>query len=284
MKKYFTYSILQYKHSITLGEILNVGILFHFHDENRFELSYGGYSRLKSIYPDFDIQFFNGFLKVINEKIGSHINLFSGEGYKTDFIKYIHQNILKPDVSGLVFAEPVSIENVFESNKSAVDFFSKQFLPGIIIEKPKIISKHDDKYIFKQFSGYVFNQHKELENRVSKNEIIQTDKVKVKFDLSWSNKKHRRYVKPISFDLSNEQAIQEKAITHFGYLTQLIEYTKKHDIQFDFLLAKPQNRALKSAFENALDILDSVPTAKRLVRENELKVYSEETLEELLSL
>ena len=102
--------------------------------------------------------------------------------------------------------------------------------------------------------------------------------------MSWSNKKHRRYVKPISFDLSNEQAIQEKAITHFGYLTQLIEYTKKHDIQFDFLLAKPQNRALKSAFENALDILDSVPTAKRLVRENELKVYSEETLEELLSL
>lgn len=283
MKKYFTYSILQYKHTLTLGEILNVGILFHFHDENRFEFAYGGYSRLKSIYPDFDAPFFNGFLKVINDKIDKHIDLFSGDGYKSDFIRYIQQNILKPDVSGLVFADPVSVENVFESNKSAVDFFSKKFLPGIVIEKPQII-KHNESYIFKKYSGYIFEQHKDLEKFVTKNEVIQTKKVKVKFDLSWSNRKFRRFVKPISFDLSNEQAIQEKAMNHFGYLSHLIEYTQNNDIQLDFLLAKPQNRALKNAFENALDILDSVKTSKRLVRENELKDYSEETLEELLSL
>lgn len=285
MKKYFTYSILQYKHSLTLGEILNVGILFHFHDENKFEFSYGGYARLKSIYPDFDIQFFNGFLKAINEKIGSHINLFSGEGYKSDFVKYIQQNILKPDISGLIFAEPVSVENIFESNKVAVDFLSKQFLPGLITDKSKIISKHDEKYIFKQFSGYVFDKNKDLEDIVQKNEIITLDNnIKAKFDLSWSNKRHRRYIKPVSFDLSNTQAIQDKALSYLGFLTHLKHFNRNQNFQFDFLIAKPQNRDLKRDFENALDVLDSVKTSKRLVKENELKSYSDETLEELLSL
>jgi hypothetical protein len=51
MNKSIIYSILQYKHSLALGEILNVGILFYFPEEKQFEFALGDASRLKAIYP-----------------------------------------------------------------------------------------------------------------------------------------------------------------------------------------------------------------------------------------
>jgi hypothetical protein len=62
MSNYFTYSVLQYKHSLALGEILNVGILFYFPDDGCFEFINGDGSRVKSVYPDFDNSLFNGYL------------------------------------------------------------------------------------------------------------------------------------------------------------------------------------------------------------------------------
>ncbi len=54
MSNYFIYSVLQYKHSLALGEILNVGILFYFPADVKFEFVTCDATRAKLIYPDFN--------------------------------------------------------------------------------------------------------------------------------------------------------------------------------------------------------------------------------------
>ena len=41
MNSNLIYSILQYKHSLTLGEIINVGVLVYFPEDNHFQFAHG---------------------------------------------------------------------------------------------------------------------------------------------------------------------------------------------------------------------------------------------------
>ena len=143
MSNYLTYSILQYKHNLSLGESLNVGILFYFPDENIFEFVSGDGSRAKAIYPDFDNSLFNSYLKTIIDKVKIQSEVIKVSPNGIDFLKFIHSNILGEDAAGLIFREPSLVKNVFENRKIAVEEFSKLLLPVILVEKP-VIEKHNN--------------------------------------------------------------------------------------------------------------------------------------------
>ena len=68
MGKFFIYSVLQYKHSLSLKEILNVGVLFYFPDEQKFEFVSGGFSRIKGAYPMVDTHLLKSYIKEIEKK------------------------------------------------------------------------------------------------------------------------------------------------------------------------------------------------------------------------
>jgi len=279
MNNYFTYSVLQYKHSLALGESLNVGILFYFPIENSFEFVSGDGYRAKAIYHDFDNSLFNGYLKTIQTKIKKHVDLFNENPVSYDFAKYIHKYILAEDAAGLIFREPVNVKNVFGDKKKAVDEYSTILLPGINIEKPSII-KHNENYIIKKFNGYIFKLDKSLESKFKKNEVIKTNHFNLKFDLSWE-KKTNNYIKPINFDFSDEVSIQTKAAVFYSYITDLSDYTNKS--RFDFLITKPQDSTLNHAYENALDFLNNAKTTKQLITEDELENYSQNVLSEIMT-
>jgi len=279
MNNYFTYSVLQYKHSLALGESLNVGILFYFPIENSFEFVSGDGYRAKAIYHDFDNSLFNGYLKTIQTKIKKHVDLFNENPVSSDFAKYIHKYILAEDAAGLIFREPVNVKNVFGDKKKAVDEYSTILLPGINIEKPSII-KHNENYIIKKFNGYIFKLDKSLESKFKKNEVIKTNHFNLKFDLSWEKKTYN-YIKPINFDFSDEVSIQTKAAVFYSYITDLSDYTNKS--RFDFLITKPQDSTLNHAYENALDFLNNAKTTKQLITEDELENYSQNVLSEIMT-
>ena len=281
MTNYFTYSVLQYKHSLTLGESLNVGILFYFSEEDIFEFVSGDGYRAKAIYPDFDNSLFNGYLKVIISKVKNHIDLFNEKPIGFDFAKYVHKNILAEDAAGLIFREPTQVKNVFNDRKRAVNEYSKLLLPGINIEKPSII-KHNENYIIKKFNSYIFGQDRSLESKFEKNEIIKTKHFNIKFDLSWQ-KNTRNFIKPINFDFSDEISIQTKAAVFYSYITDLSEYASANNSRFDFLVSRPQNTVLCRSYENALDFLNSAKTSKHIITEDELETYSQNILSELSS-
>jgi len=279
MNNYFTYSVLQYKHSLTLGESLNVGILFYFPEDKFFEFVSGDGYRAKSIYPDFDNSLFNAYLKAITIKVKKHVDLFNENPVGSDFAAYIHKFILAEDAAGLIFREPATIKNVFGYRDKAIREYSKLLLPGIDIEKP-IIQKHNDNYIIKKFSGYFTGHNKELENKFIKNETVRTNHFNIKFDLAWQKSTHN-YIKPISFDFTDETSIQNKAGLFYSYLIDLSEYASSNQSRFDFLISKPQTSNLNRAYENALDFLDSAKSPKKLITEDSWETYSQNVISEL---
>lgn len=276
MNNFFTYSVLQYKHSLALGEILNVGILFYFPLENELEFVEGGAHRVKAIYPDFDNSLFNSFQKSILANIKNRVELFKESPSLTDFSNYIHKYILAQDASGLIFREPVSVKNVFGSKEQAINEYSKLLLLGINIEKP-IVTRHNEQFIIKQFNGYLLRQDKTINEKLIRNKTVKLRSTTVKFEYVLNN----NYIKPLSFDLSDVIAIQNKSAIIHSQLIQLNEFAKRNNARFDLLIAKPQNSNLENEYNNALDLIDSVPTKKKLVTQDNWDFYFKSTVKQL---
>ena len=290
----FTYSILQYHHSIVLGEAINVGILFQFPSEEKLEFVAGTGSRLKAIYPDFDQTVYGYLIKNIEKKLKEgQSTLFREINAKSDLKRFINSNILAEDATVLQFADPVNVlgrdrrseDSVEEEIRKAVDEFSKLLLPGIVTKKPEV-TKHNESFLIKRFTGYVFDKHKDLEKKFVKNEVIKTsvrgNEIEVKFDLSWQNGS-KNFIKPISFDLTEEKVIQDKSAANLGYLNLLGAYAKKHNYRFDFIVSEPQNKELYKTYENALGLIEFSDAPKRIIREKDLKSYADEAIEQLLA-
>lgn len=289
----FSYSILQYHHSIVLGEAINVGILFQFPSEEKLEFVAGTGSRLKAIYPDFDPTVYNYLIKNIEKKLKEEQStLFREINAKTDLKRFINSKILAEDATVLQFAGPVNVlgrdrrseGSIEDEIAKTVEEFSKLLLPGVITKTPAVV-KHNESFLIKRFTGYIFDRHKDLEKKFTKNEIIKTtirgNEVEVKFDLSWQNGS-KNFIKPISFDLTEEKAIQDKSATNLGYLNLLGSYATEHNYRFDFIVSEPQNRELYKTYENALGLIEFSDAPKRIIREKDLKSYSEEAIEQLL--
>jgi len=281
MSSHLTYSVLQYKHSLVLGESLNVGILFYFPEEDFIEFVSGDGTRAKAIYPDFDNSLYNAYLKSIIAKVNLKVDLFNQEYIGSDFAKYIHNFILPEDAAGLVFREPTYIEIETGNRRKVVNEYSKLLLPGINIVKPTII-KHNENYIIKQFNGYLFGKDKSLESKFRKDEIIETKNFKIKFDLTWE-KNSRNFIKTINFDFNDEVLLQNKAAISYCHLTDLKDYASTNKSRFDLLVSKPQDSNLIKTYENALDYLGSANTPKNLITEEHLQEYSLKVLDELTS-
>lgn len=284
MSKTFTYSILQYKHSVVLGEAINVGILFQFPEEEKIEFVSGNSSRLKAIYPDFDQTVYNYLIRVIEQKlIDINGSLFSGAVSKTDFKNFINSSILPEDATVLQFKPPSTAINSEGDLTILVDQFSKLLLPGIITKKPEII-RHNENFLIKKFVGYISEKNKSVEKKFEKNKVIKANvndsTLQLKFDLAWKNGS-TNLIRPVSFDLSDEQAIQNKSTQYLGHLTFLNEYAKENNLRFDFIVSKPQNPDLISSYQNALNILDMSKAPKRIITEVDLENYSEETVKYL---
>lgn len=286
MNATFTYSVLQYHHSLWLGEAINVGILFQFPREEKIEFVAGNAYRLKAIYPDFDQTVYNYLIKSIEKKlIEVNGSIFSGIASKSDFKKYIHSSILPEDATVLQFKDPVSAVNTIGEPKKVIEQFSKLLLPGIITKKSEII-RHNENFLIRKYVSYIFEKDKSVDKKLERNKTLKANvnqtEIELKFDLAWVNGS-TNLVKPLSFDLSDEQSIQNKSTQFFGYLNLLTDYAKANNLRFDFLVSKPQNNDLIGSYESALNILELASAPKRIITESNLQNYSEETVHELLT-
>ncbi len=207
--------------------------------------------------------------------------MFTQSSDKKAFAKYIHQFILSEDAAGLIFSEPVVVKNVFPNTQKSIDEYAKLLLPVIITEKASVV-KHNETFIIKTFTGYIFEKDKSLENRFKKNQTIKTNHFSIKFDLEWENNT-KNYIKPISFDFTDESSIQNKAAVTYSHLVDLADYAKHKNLRFDLLIAKPQNSEFKNQYENALDFIDSVKAPKVLILEEKWSEYSSNTFNYLIN-
>lgn len=279
MSNYFTYSVLQYKHSLALGEVLNVGVLFYFPEENYFEFVNGDGSRVKSVYPEFDNSLFNGYLKTIQTKVKKSIDTFRQFPSISEFEDFVRKYILAEDAAGLIFGKPVQVKNVFIDKKQAVEAYSQLLLPGIDIVKP-VITRYNESYILKEFTGYLFGRDKKIEEKLTRNEVVEAGNFKIKFDIAWENNT-KNYIKPISFDLIDESNIANKSFQFSGLISALDKTKLSKSSRFDFLISAPREPRLQQSYQNALDILYNSRGNKKLVTEDQWKSYTDQIIAEI---
>jgi hypothetical protein len=138
--------------------------------------------------------------------------------------------------------------------------------PGIIAKKSEII-RHNEPFLIRRYVGYIFKKDKSVDKKIERNKTIKAfinqTEIELKFDLAWVNGS-TNLVKPLSFDLSDEQSTQNKSTKFFGYLNLLTDYAKANNLRFDFLVSKSQNNDLIGSYESALYILELAKAPKGL--------------------
>ena len=281
------YSILQYKHSIVAGEVLNVGILFSFPKKNEIKFVAGNLKRIKAIYPDFDVNLPVKINTSINNKIvrldSETGNLFSKKVIYTanteyTLSEYIKKYILLEDSTSLQFSEPFAAVDVFNNSQQTIDEYSRILLPDFEIKRE--VNRHNENFILKQFTEKLHNRNIVIDHRFTRNKRVETKGVNLNFDFAWKNGT-THLIKPISFDLQEEREIQRKSVEYYGYLDLLEDHAKRNDFKFDLLLWKPQDEKLLKSYHNAIEIIDKSKAPKEIYTEDRLTEYSDYTATEL---
>lgn len=274
----FTYSILQYRHSLLLNESVNVGIVFSFPDERMIRFVSGNLNRVKCLYPDFNPTFFNIVVKGIKAKVVPESdNLFYNHNLES-FKQQLNQ-LLIADSSALQFTEPIVALNTFKEHNNTVEAFSKLLLPDSQTTKEEV-AVHNEQYILKRFTELIKSRNIPIETRMGRDKKLQAKGFTLTFDYVWKNGV-THLVKSISLDLKLGREIQDKAVRYLGYLDLFGEYAKKYGYFFDYLIAKPTNPDLFKAYDSALNVLSDANAPKEIVTEEKLEEYSEKTAEVL---
>lgn len=108
MKKTYIYSLLQYRHSIVLGEVLNMGLLVYFSYENQICFIHPkSFERIKSVYYNFPehtiTSYFDYFDKRVSE-LNAKPEIFLKYEIKRNLKALIENEFLSTDSSILQFS------------------------------------------------------------------------------------------------------------------------------------------------------------------------------------
>ena len=282
----FYYSVLQYHHSAVLGEVLNVGLLLIFPQQNHITfLRPSHYQRLKYAYPNLSslkiLQHYNQAFEAQTQEWNENKDILNNFSEKK--INSLLNSLIPEDESALQFA-PYRTVLLYTSNLEAIkqDFYQKYLkFYDLLPEK----SKKDESYLLKIFKENLSKKNASFENLFQKQVLKSNFVVNTRqgnqftFDLAWVNG-NTHLINPLSFDLLRPESIIRKATLHFGRFTLLEQENKNYCV--DVLLAKPQKKELFKVYDQALHILQK-PKGVSLFEESQIEAYSEQVWQNIVA-
>lgn len=271
-KKYY-FALLRYCPSYILGEQVNIGILYFFPDENKVDFVFPStLVRLKDFYPEVQLKVVREYLQHI-KKTSQNIILETNTFFPENPQELIEKFFGLPNSVSIYFESPkLGFYNSIETLKKQHDTLYFQSYYAKTGRNP-----HDEAYLKQTFEKQLatFDFKPDL---LEKQYIIQGKRSKIKFEYAWQNGV-LNLVQPLSFDLTEAHSIQNKSFTWFGKLNQIKQQITDKKIHIDFLLAEPQNNALKDscdeAIENLKDIGDDI---FNVIPENKIEDYAREVV------
>lgn len=287
----FTYCLLQYRHSQLLGEILNIGLLVYFPEFKKLEFIYPEkLIRLKFAYPDVPEKTIKAYFKYFEQRV-EELNLnpeiFSDYDLNKSLELFINKELIPSDSSALQFGNyrtsvlyttdlghiKNQLYNLYFSVFQSQDNVSRRIDESILLLKYKKLLKeytHQDKAI-QETSKFHYDYS------------IEPDKTtKITFDVAWQENNQLHLVKPVSFDLKRLDTINKKAYQYYGQFIHLQSFAETNSYLFDVILAKPKSKALFTAYDKAIKLLQE-PKRVNLIEFDELKSYSKATVESALT-
>ena len=281
----YTYSLLQYRHSQILEEVLNIGLLVYFPNSRRLEFVYPErLLRLKFAYPNVPDKTIRAYFKSFTEKIAAlnqQPELYADFSLEKSLKDFAETELIPIDSSALQFGSTKrGLLYTNDPQKLLNDLYNLYF--SVFDHNTNIIERLDEthllrryKKLIQQFNQDIFecNSHKLQLDFV----INPTDTKEFKFDIAWQGDT-LNLVKPISFDVKKYETLNNKAYRYYGQFIDLQDFAVQRSYRFDLLLAKPKNRELFKYYDNAVKLLEK-PKQVKLIEEGDLKDYSVKTLE-----
>jgi hypothetical protein len=286
--KTYTYSILQYRHSQILEEVLNVGVIVYHHKEEKLFFLYPEkLARIRFAYPDVPEKIIKAYCKAFENRaneITQTPDFFSKFDLKNSFEKFLNDEFLSSDNSSLQFTN----SKIGLSNELTYKIINNQLYNlyfTVFEHHGEIIKRIDEIYLINKYKQLLKKLDKEiLDKKSSKLKfdyiIKPSEENEIKFDFAWQNN-GLNLVKPISFDVKRRETLQRKAYLNFGQFSAIEDYAKNNKLRFDLILAKPKNKELYKSYDEAVSLLQK-PKYVTLIDSNELEAYSKKTILELL--
>jgi hypothetical protein len=286
MNALFEYSLLKYVHSISLGEGLNVGILFFFPESGKLIFKASSFDkRVKGAFPSADILEIKSRL----QSFAHTTKAISGAQLKGNSLyDIIANNFQIWESSPLVFnpcntAQQTSPEEDLEADLYEDYYFSK-FLKSVktiapVEEDYFKLKRRSADHVLSYYQKLISEKSPTLIEHLNKPKVIRNEHSIFVPDVIWQNGTLNA-VKAISLDLSSEIKIIDQALLLHSKLNYLKEQAEVENIRFDILVGKPVNHKWLKDYENAIEILQEIKAPKLIVEETEIESYSEKTVKE----
>lgn len=279
MNKTVSYSILKYTHSKFIGEELNVGILFVFPEEKHVEFVYpSSISRIKKTYPNANLELIKSYLHSFKSRAPKLVKGL--KSYAFDLNELITEQFLVTDGSSLQFTKfnhALSVKGIEQTKKTYFDLY----LNSYEVIHHNVLRHKTDKLIVNECKRIILGKRPEIEKalHVAK-EPLANDKVIFKYDLSWQNGT-ANLIKGVTFDLSEEEVIVNKALLIQNQLNYLADTIQKQQARIDLLLIKPQLPNFLDSYNYAKEILENTEANKFVIEENQIETYTDKVVKEI---
>jgi hypothetical protein len=241
----YTYVLLRYRHDPLAGEFANVGVLLHA-SETRFlgvKIRETAGPRLARMFPGMSRRAFREALQSIKRSVDSISSggLLSSLGDASNYARRALPTddssfVWAPLGSGLTADPQLTLEKLYARFVAKYDGHDGY-------------SSRDDAAVWQPVHNLLIAR--EIADRL-KPKAISSPTFHVEFDHAWKNGAWHVY-QPLSFDLTTDEHIRDKAAKWAGYLLGL----KEADEAFKtyFVVGAPRNESLLDAYRRALGVL-----------------------------
>lgn len=243
----YSYTVLRYHHDPITGEFINIGVLI---------VSDSGYanikcrkslSRISNVFKGFNASDLRSKIKYLknrlqNKDFGMLVDSFSDA-------RTLGLSAIPADDSSLQWS-PLG-GGITKDPERTLDVIFDRFVMRYD-EKPQSAGRTDED-IWRTVKGEL--QRRRLDN-LFELKIISTSDDKVQFNHVWKNGIYH-CVEPISFDLSSEDGIREKAYKWLGRMTNI--QSAKSEFKLYVVTAAPKDDNLTDAYKIARAALKKCP-------------------------
>ncbi|MEJ8803171.1 hypothetical protein [Pontibacter sp. H249] len=250
----FQYSVLKYRHSYAIGEVVNLGILFLFEDG---EVAFSFPNKLSRLSQMYSHGLSLNFIKKTLASFDTRANKLNRSreaivGLENDLSFIIGQYFLPENASSLFFSD--TCKGLFDDKEAIIEYFSNFYLGWY---NSRSEEKKDDKYIVDKVKSFLKNEYSQEVEKKMRLDLVLTDSknlVSEKFEYGWQNGT-LHLITPISLDLANEQYYDTKALKWRSLLGMFKPEADSKGIKFDILVAKPTERSLFSRYDKAMKVI-----------------------------
>jgi hypothetical protein len=275
MKTAYTFSVLRYVHDPVTGEFVNIGVALYAPEAKYLNaLCTSHYQRLSRMFEPVAGDHFRQITRHLQNQVEALGQRIASELPFKRLPKNIEEvlgRILPPDDSAIQFSTAGGGFTA-DLDKTLHELYARYV--ERYTTRPERPSR-DEEDVWKVFRGPL--DKRQITRYLAPKKIIAPN-YDYQFERARKNQVWHAY-EAVSFDLAEADSIKDKANRWLGRATSLAD--SKEQFTLHFLLGKPRESKLQTAYVQAQNILNKMPVRHEFVQEDEAEEFAEALANEI---